>query len=237
MLRAAVALCVTLLPAAAFGQACPEPLASARRLVVVTADSMTTSLARMQRFERAASTQPWRALDAPQPALVGRNGMAWAYAFRASAKNGERVKVEGDKRAPAGFFRIGRSFGVAPSSRPNYLQIKQGSVCVDDLESAAYNTITTRAKVGAMTHGENMWRVPAYRNGLVVDYPTNRRVRAGSCIFIHIRTPAATGTAGCVAVPEPQVIALQDFAEAGAVLAILPEAARSRFRGCLPDVN
>jgi L,D-peptidoglycan transpeptidase YkuD (ErfK/YbiS/YcfS/YnhG family) len=163
--------------------------------------------------------------------------MAWAYAFRAFAKNGERIKVEGDKRAPAGIFRIGRSFGFAPSSRPNYLQIKEGSVCVDDLESAAYNTITTRAKVGAMTHGENMWRVPAYRNGLAVDYPTNRRVRAGSCIFIHIRTAAATGTAGCVAVPEPQVMALQDFSEAGAVLAILPEAARARFGGCLPGAN
>jgi L,D-peptidoglycan transpeptidase YkuD (ErfK/YbiS/YcfS/YnhG family) len=82
-----------------------------------------------------------------------------------------------------------------------------------------------------------MWRVPAYRNGLAVDYPTNRRVRAGSCIFIHIRTAAATGTAGCVAVPEPQVMALQDFSEAGAVLAIMPEAARARFAGCLPGAN
>jgi D-alanyl-D-alanine dipeptidase len=237
MLRIAVALCVTLLPAIAFGQACPEPLASARRLVVVTADSMTTSRARIQRFERAASTQPWHALGGPQSALIGTNGMAWSDAFRASARNGERIKVEGDKRAPAGFFRIGQSFGFAPSNRPNYLQIKEGSVCVDDLESASYNKITTRDKVGALTHGENMWRVPAYRNGLMVDYPTNRRARAGSCIFIHIRTAAATGTAGCVAVPEPQVIELQDFAEAGAVLAILPESARSRFRGCIPGAN
>jgi D-alanyl-D-alanine dipeptidase len=237
MFRTAAALCVTLLPAVAFGQACPEPLASARRLVLVTADSMTTSSARIQRFERAASTQPWRSLGESQPALIATNGMAWAYGFRASAKNGERIKVEGDKRIPAGFFRIGQSFGFAPSNRPNYLQIKEGSVCVNDLESGSYNTITTRAKVGAMTHGEDMWRVPAYRNGLVIDYPTNRRMRAGSCIFIHIRTPAATGTAGCVAVPEPQVIELQDFAEAGAVLAVMPGAALSRFGGCLPGVN
>lgn len=88
-----------------------------------------------------------------------------------------------------------------------------------------------------MTHGENMWRVPAYRNGLVVDYPTNRNARAGSCIFIHIRLPSATSTAGCVAVPEPQVIELQDFSEPGAVLAVLPDAALNRFRGCLPAAN
>jgi hypothetical protein len=37
-----------------------------------------------------------------------------------------------------------------------------------------------------------------------------------------------------VAVPEPQVIELQDFSEAGAVLAVLPDAALGRFRGCLP---
>ena len=235
MFRIPVALCVTLLPVMANAQSCPEPLASARRLVLVTADNVSTSSARIQRFERAASTQPWRAGGEAQPALIGKNGMAWSYAFRSSAKQGERVKTEGDKRVPAGFFRIGQSFGFSPSSRPGYLHIKEGSVCVDDLGSSAYNTITTRAKVGAMTHGENMWREPAYRNGIVIDYPTNRNARAGSCIFIHIRKPSATGTAGCVAVPEPQVIELQDFSEPGAVLAVLPDAARSRFRGCLPD--
>jgi L,D-peptidoglycan transpeptidase YkuD (ErfK/YbiS/YcfS/YnhG family) len=220
--------------APALAQSCPEPLASARRLVLVTADSTSTSLARIQRFERVASTQPWRAVGDAQPALIGKSGMAWAYPFRSFAKGGERTKVDGDKRVPAGFFRIGRSFGFSPSVRPGYLQVKEGTVCVDDTESAAYNTITTRAKVGAMTHGENMWRVPAYRNGLVIDYPTDRRNRAGSCIFIHVRLPSASGTAGCVAVPEPQVIELQDFAEAGAVLAVVPEAARGRFPGCLP---
>ena len=237
MLRILVALCVTLLPAIAYGQSCPEPLASARRLVLVTADNTTTSTGRIQRFERAASTQPWRAMGEAQPALIGKNGMAWAYPFRSSAKNGERIKIDGDKRAPAGFFRIGQSFGFSPSKRPGYLHVKEGTVCVDDPGSGAYNTIATRAKVGAMTHGENMWRVPAYRNGLVVDYPTNRNARAGSCIFIHVWLPSAAGTAGCVAVPEPQVIELQDFSEPGAVLAVLPDAARGRFRGCLPDAN
>jgi D-alanyl-D-alanine dipeptidase len=222
---------------AALAQGCPEPLASARRLVLVTAATTSTSNARIQRFERAASTQAWRAVGAAEPALIGRNGMAWAHPFRAFAKNGERIKVDGDKRAPAGFFRIGASFGFAPSSRPGYLHIKEGTVCVDDPGSAAYNTITTRGKVGSTVHGENMWRVPAYRNGLLVDYPTDRRSRAGSCIFIHVRLPSATHTAGCVAIPEPQVAALQDFAEAGAVLAILPDAARRRFPGCLPAVN
>jgi L,D-peptidoglycan transpeptidase YkuD (ErfK/YbiS/YcfS/YnhG family) len=222
------------MPQPVFAQSCPEPLASARRLVLVTSDGMTTSDARVQRFERSAAGEPWRDISGPQSALIGKNGMAWASAFRAFAHKGEPIKVDGDKRVPAGFYRIGASFGFAASSRPNYLRLHEGTVCVDQPSSSAYNTITTRAKVGWSVHGENMWRVPAYRRGLLVDYPTDRLARAGSCIFIHVRLPSATGTAGCVAVPEPQVIELQDFAEPGAVLAVLPEAARSRFAGCLP---
>jgi hypothetical protein len=33
---------------------------------------------------------------------------------------------------------------------------------------------------------------------------------------------------------EPQIEAVQDFSREGAVLAILPRGARSRFKGCLP---
>jgi len=226
-----------MVPVAAFAQSCPPPLASATRLVLVTADGMTTPSARMQRFERAVFGAAWQPAGGPQSALIGRGGMAWAQSFRSLAKPGEPIKVDGDKRAPAGIYRIGNSFGFGASSRPGYLRVQTGTVCVDDAASPAYNTISSRAKVGASVHGENMWRVAAYRHGLLVDYPTDRRARAGSCIFIHIRMPGATGTAGCVAVPEPDVIALQGFAEPGAVLAILPEAARGRLAGCLPAVN
>jgi L,D-peptidoglycan transpeptidase YkuD (ErfK/YbiS/YcfS/YnhG family) len=116
-----------------------------------------------------------------------------------------------------------------------YLRIAEGMVCVDDPSSPAYNTITSRAKVGWKVHGENMWRVPEYRRGLLVDYPTDAKARAGSCIFIHARLKGATGTSGCVSLPEPQVEALQDFAQGQAVLAVLPRQAIERFKGCLPE--
>lgn len=230
----AFVVAVVLGPAAALGQSCPEPLAGARRLALVAADGMASTTAQLQRFERTASGEKWRAVGAPEPVLIGRNGMAWGHAFRAFLRGNEPVKIEGDKRAPAGFYRIGASFGFGASSRPGHLQIREGAVCVDDAASPAYNTITTRARVGWRVHGENMWRFPAYRHGLLVDYPTNAKARAGSCIFIHLRMPDAKGTAGCIALPEPQLVALQDFSEPGAVLAILPQVALGRFPGCLP---
>jgi D-alanyl-D-alanine dipeptidase len=179
--------------------------------------------------------RPWQADGGPVSALIGRRGVAWAHAFSAFARKDEPTKVDGDKRAPAGFFRIGRPFGFSPSQQKGYLHIAQGTVCVDDPASPAYNSITSRAAVGWKVHGENMWRVREYRRGLVVDYPTVRDVRAGSCIFIHVRRPGALGTGGCVALAEPVVAALQDFAQAGAVLAILPRAALARFKTCLPQ--
>ena len=216
-------------------QSCPALLASAHKLVLVTAENMTTATASLRRFERTAENAPWQEIGGAQSVLIGHKGMAWAHAFRTFAKTGEPLKVDGDKRAPAGFYSIGRSFGFVPSQRPGYLQVREGTVCVDDPASRAYNTITTRAQVGWKVHGENMWRVPAYRHGLVVDYPTDGKARAGSCIFIHVRLPSATGTSGCIALPEPQVEAVQDFAQGGAVLAVLPRQSLDRFKGCLPE--
>lgn len=232
-----LALVLSLLPAAALAQSCPQPLASARRLVLVTADDMSSRTARVQLFEREASVARWSPVGSESPVLVGKQGLAWGSGFRRFAHAGEPVKREGDKRAPVGFYTVGRPFGLAPSSRPGYLHVAEGMTCVDDVGSPAYNTITTRAQVGWRVHGENMWRVPEYRRGLLVDYPTDRAARAGSCIFIHLRLPGKTGTGGCVALPEEALVAVQDFAQEGAVLAVLPRQALDRFAGCLPPAE
>jgi L,D-peptidoglycan transpeptidase YkuD (ErfK/YbiS/YcfS/YnhG family) len=220
---------------AAQAQGCPAPLANAKRLVLVTAPGMNDMAATMRLYERASAKEPWRALDPPEPATIGRAGMGWSQFFLKAARRGEPLKVEGDKRTPAGIYPIGRSFGVLASSRPNYLQVTPDTICVNDVSSPAYNTIASRARVGPAVHAENMSRIlPMYRRGLLVDYPTDAKKQAGSCIFIHVWRSPTTGTAGCVAVPEPRVEALQDFAAGGAVLAILPRGALDRLPGCLP---
>ena|ERR1043166_8058872 len=235
MTRAALlALFVLIAPQVAQAQSCPAPLADASRLVLVTADGFSTSTARLQLYERDAADGPWRARGEAEPALIGRGGMAWSYFFRSYARKGEPIKSEADKRVPAGFYRIGKSFGTLPSNHADYLHITEGMTCVDDPASPAYNTITSRAKIGWKVHGENMWRVPDYARGLLVDYPTDAKARAGSCIFIHVRLPLKKGTAGCVALPQPRVEALQVFAQGGAILAVLPKSALDRFQGCLP---
>ena len=222
----------------ASAQTCPAPLAEARRLVLVTAATMNDTAASLQLFERPAAGAPWRALGPAEPALIGRAGLGWSHFFRHLARPGEPVKVEGDKRAPAGVYRLGRSFGTLASAQADYLHVPEDTLCVHDLSSRAYNTITSRAAIGPQVGVENMSRMlPMYRRGLVVDYPTDAGARAGSCIFIHVWKSPKTGTAGCVALPEARVEALQEFARDGAAVAILPRGALDRFRGCLPQVN
>jgi hypothetical protein len=227
---------MSVLPLApAFGQTCPEPLNGARRLVLVTSNSLAATIGMAQLFERASPVEAWRPFSPAEPVVLGRTGMAWGLGFHQLASDGEPRKIEGDGRTPAGVYRIGPSFGFAASPRPGYIQIAQDTVCVDDPASPAYNTITSRRVVGRAVHGENMRTVERYRHGLVVDYPTDAKARGGSCIFIHIKRSTMAPTAGCVALPEARVAAWQEFAEPGAVLATLPQAALSRLSGCLPQ--
>jgi len=231
MVAAALAYSV----AGVYAQTCPAPLAEAKRLVLVTAPTMNDVAATMRLYERASAKDAWQVRGEPEPVTIGRGGMAWSQFFLRFARRGEPVKVEGEKRTPAGIFSIGRSFGTLASSRPNYLHITPDTICVDDPTHPAYNTIASRARLGPEVHAENMSRIlPMYRRGLVVNYPTDGRRKAGSCIFIHVWRSPTAGTAGCVAMPEPRVEALQDFAADGAVLAVLPQGALDRLPGCIP---
>jgi hypothetical protein len=75
MRAALLALVLLIAPHAALAQSCPEPLGQARRLVLVTADTLTSTSASIQRFERAAANAPWRQNGRPATALIGHNGV------------------------------------------------------------------------------------------------------------------------------------------------------------------
>jgi L,D-peptidoglycan transpeptidase YkuD (ErfK/YbiS/YcfS/YnhG family) len=230
-------VCATLLASsAARAQTCPEPLAGARRLVLVASTNITATTGTARLFERVSPQQAWQPVGPAEPVVLGRTGMAWGLGFHHLATTSEPKKIEGDGRTPAGVYRIGASFGFATSPRPGYRQIAEDTVCVDDPASPAYNTITSRNIVGRKVHGENMRTVQRYRRGLVVDYPTDAKARGGSCIFIHIKRSTMAPTAGCVALPEERVAAWQEFSEPGAVLATVPQAALGRLSGCLPPI-
>lgn len=204
--------------------------------MLVTTPDMNASNARLRLFTRTSSAEPWSPVGAPQSTMVGKNGLAWGSTFVSYKHDGEPEKTEGDKRTPAGFFRLGPSFGFDPTPRDNYIAIKPGeTVCVEDPASPLYNTITQRSKLGSQIRADNMSDTSLFRNGLFVDYPSDRTNKRGSCIFVHIWRSPTTPTAGCVGLAEENVIKLQDFAQPGAVLAVIAETTRDRFPN-LPEM-
>lgn len=215
---------------------CPQVLMSATRLIIVTTETMDTAGATLEAYERASPSDAWTRRGAPQPAVVGKAGLAWGHTFHSLVHATEPIKQEGDKRTPAGFFELGSAFGFEPASNAGHLKLSEGQhVCVDEPASPHYSQIVSRQVAGEGTSGEEMWRIPAYKRGIVIDYPTSGSAKAGSCIFLHIWDGAGQGTSGCVAAPEARIAELQGWAGTGsAAIAILPASARERFKACMP---
>jgi L,D-peptidoglycan transpeptidase YkuD (ErfK/YbiS/YcfS/YnhG family) len=212
---------------------CPK-LDDAERLVLVLSPGADSVTATVRRFERNGG-KDWRATGKPKPAVLGKNGMAWAWNYQ-QLSGGARIKAEGDGRTPAGFFPIGKPFGFS-SGPAGYVRLAPGeNYCVDDPASPHYNAVVTKAAAGGVS-GEDMGTVSLYRQGLFIDYPTNRALKGGSCIFLHTWRARSSGTSGCVALTQRDVEEVQRWSEGRkTVIGILPQSAWKTLRSCFPGI-
>jgi D-alanyl-D-alanine dipeptidase len=222
----------------------PMPTASVgsddvQQLIVVTTPSWDSISGTMRRFTRVRPTLEWRADGAPVRVVVGRTGLAWGSDTLGRSGRDPR-KREGDGRAPAGMFPLDTVFGFAPATavswvRLPYVQLRDGTECVDDSASAYYNTVVDRGAVPKVdwTSAEQMRRIEQYRLGVIVGYNASpiRRGR-GSCIFLHIWAGPTTPTAGCTAFPATEVESLVRWLDPTLrpMLVQLPTAEYARLR-------
>ncbi len=152
---ATVALVV--LATSAHAGPCPAALDGALRLVLVTTPSMSTASAEMALFARATRSMPWERVGGIERAVVGKAGLGWGYTFAHLKRGAEPEKFEGDNRTPAGFFRIGPSFGFMNADLPGHILIKaRETVCVESPASPLYNMIRKRAELGAGDRADDM---------------------------------------------------------------------------------
>lgn len=222
------------LPATA--EPCPAALATAHRLVVVTAPDVNAPAAMLETFERDDPTTPWRPIGGLRNAVVGLKGLAWGAGFRHLAADGEPLKQEGDKRSPMGIYSIAAPFGDDDQTLPGYMKLELGRhVCVEEPRSQSYGRIVPSSAVEKGVKFDEMAKEMLYRRGVVVDYPADAANKAGSCIFIHVWRLPGKGTAGCVALDETDVTELRAWAvEKPTAIAIFSVAAKARFASCLP---
>jgi len=130
---------------------------------------------------------------------LGKNGLGWGlgeYKFQHSKK--EPFKYEGDKKAPAGIFKLTKVFGYAQKQniKMPYLYTSQNLICVDDAHSPYYNQIIKAH--GDEKSFEYMHRKDKqYKLGIVVAHNQNAEAKKGSCIFLHVQKGKNKPTVGC----------------------------------------
>jgi L,D-peptidoglycan transpeptidase YkuD (ErfK/YbiS/YcfS/YnhG family) len=215
-------------------QAGISPLASSTQMLVVTAKDWDTIPGVMRRFTRTDTQSPWTEVGTPIPIVVGRKGLGWGRGLNPPADMPGPIKREGDKKSPAGIFRLSSAFGLAAPDQMKqvkmpYLQLTGGIECVDDDKSTNYNTIVDRGHISQpdWNSSEKMREVGgAYRLGVVIDHNSDPlEPGGGSCVFIHIWQNSQTGTTGCTAMAPDKMETLLPWLDPAAhpVLVQLPE--------------
>ncbi len=202
-----------------------------QQLIVVTTPNWQSVSGQLLRFERQDASAAWQAIGQPHPIVVGRKGLGWGRGlFQAKDTNGD-FRQEGDQRAPAGIFTLGTVFGLTQVQAAAqqfqvlmpYLHLSEQIQCIGDRKSAYYNELVDigqtqpdwRAAANERmrhiaTHGEGAYRWGVFVNHNHPDNPPGmqRDQISGSCIFLHLWQNNKTGTSGCTAMAEPQLLEL-----------------------------
>jgi L,D-peptidoglycan transpeptidase YkuD (ErfK/YbiS/YcfS/YnhG family) len=193
----------------------PSALAQSTQMIVVTTSGWDAIDGRLQLYQRSGAGDSWSAVGKPFDIVVGKKGMGWgagAVPMNAASSPGDPVKHEGDRKAPAGIFPLGTTFGYA-AGKPDgwkmpYLALTASTDCVDDSHSRFYNRIVERSSVSVdWNSAEHMHKAgEAYRWGIEVDQNMNpARAEGGSCVFVHIWGGRGVGTVGCTAMPAERI--------------------------------
>jgi L,D-peptidoglycan transpeptidase YkuD (ErfK/YbiS/YcfS/YnhG family) len=181
--------------AAAGALLCSGP-AQAQQLVTVHAHAGATAAA-LELWQRRGTC--FRRVAGPWTAELGPAGLS-------------THKREGDGATPTGTYRFGATvYGIAPN--PGVAFAYHRLVCGDwwdeDPTSSAYN-VFRHVACGAVPPfrgaSEALWRIsPQYRYFAVIEYNAHPVVAGrGSAIFLHVSTGHAT--AGCVSLPERELL-------------------------------
>jgi len=173
----------------------PARARAAQQLITVTARSHSATYARLIAYRR--SGKRWVRVFGPWTARVGYSGVA-----RPGAKR------EGDGRTPSGTYGFGFFFGVLhnPGVAFSYRRAGRYDFWDDDPSSPFYNEWVDKRRRNPGADPEPMDQRPAYDYAAVIAYNVARVPGRGSAIFLHVGT--GTATAGCVSLPQRELLAI-----------------------------
>ena len=187
------------------------------QLVLVLCPDDHSVEATLARYERKGKA--WKQVGVTHPVNLGIKGLAWGNGLH-SRKPGLQKK-EGDQKSPAGLFRFGTAFGYAPAGEVSfhlpYSPITETQICVEDSRSQYYNQIVDETRVVKDWDArESMLRKDEqYKWGIFVKHNMKPEVEGGSCIFFHLWRKQGSGTLGCTAMSEENLLALMRWLDPG----------------------
>ena len=196
-----------------FSPAPPGVFDDCRQLVVVVSPKAANVKATLLRYEKHGKS--WKQIGAAIPVNLGRKGLAWGLGLH-SAKPGVQKK-EGDQKSPAGLFRFGTAFGYAPEAEVSfkvpYVSITPTQICVEDSASIYYNQIVDETQVTKdwETRESMLRQDEQYKWGIFVKHNLPPDPGSGSCIFFHIWRKEGSGTLGCTAMAEENLLELMQW--------------------------
>ncbi|MFQ3577423.1 MAG: L,D-transpeptidase family protein [Verrucomicrobiia bacterium] len=199
-------------------------------MIVSTAPDWNSMRGSMRLFERRGTA--WVPVSGFIPVLFGKNGLAWGRGI-ASGNQPPLFKCEGDGRAPAGKFRLGKIYTPDPAlprgANYPFHRLGPADAWVDDVDNPYYNQhvfIPDPAKRPPWFESQRM-RVGDFAYRWLVDIRHNRDdivPGAGSAIFFHIRRGEARPSHGCTTMAEEDLVRMIRWlrADANPVYVLLP---------------
>ena len=167
---------------------------SSQQIVLVVAKDFNSSKAKLECFEDGKKV--FGTIDVN----IGKNGLGWGIGEKALIQNHtQAVKHEGDKKAPAGVFRLSSVFGYKKNTHlyMPYIYTSKDLICVDDTQNKYYNQIVHMPKIEPKSFEFMKRDDEQYKLGIVVQHNKNAIPQKGSCIFIHIQRDKNAPTVGC----------------------------------------
>lgn len=189
------------------------------QLVVGIAPSWDASNATLYRFERKRG-KAWKRVGKAWPSRIGRKGLAAGRGLLDWCGSEEDRKVENDKKAPAGAFYLGPSYGfgegLEKAPRGKMKPITRTMTCISDSASEHYNRIVDMEDV----EPDWDWTRPLRRkdgiksrtvvvglNGAADPENDPPVPGEGSCVLFHLERKGRP-TVGCTSLSEARLDAL-----------------------------
>jgi len=186
--------------------------ATAEQVILVLTDKWESTSGTMLRLERSANA--WKRVEKPIPVTVGKKGLGLGLGLHSAKLKGPQ-KREGDKRAPAGVFRLESAFGTAEMTHPAfpYRETTATDYWVDDSKSRHYNQWVNAADPQVRPDwksAEVLRRADGIYDAVIVVAHNRGPVvpGRGSAIFMHSWYGPGVATIGCTAMDRDHLVAL-----------------------------